>query len=73
LDPLAEWVQTWEPEEINRMAIANQLYPGGVTSLESRLDRCRPSKNGCSFDRPSNLGDQSEAISPHIAGRPSLS
>jgi hypothetical protein len=28
-----------EPEEISPMAIADQLYPGGVISLESRLDR----------------------------------
>jgi hypothetical protein len=49
LDQLAEWVQTWEREEISRMAIANQLYPGGVISLESRLDRLQPEQEWLQF------------------------
>jgi hypothetical protein len=76
LDQSAEWVQTWEPEEISRMAIANQLYPGGVISLESRLDRLQPEQEWLQFRqafesrRPkrSNLAAHRRAAQLELAG-----
>jgi hypothetical protein len=72
LDQLAGWVQTLEPEEISPMATADQLYPGGVISVESRLDRLQAEARMAGGSTGLRIS-ATKAISPHIAGRPGLS